>query len=170
MPVGRLFWIVGDGHEIDELADALFRHEARDQHRRVWEVQLLDDAVLTFGRDTKVPAALLIQDPREDARRVETRATVPIDGAVRRDQRGRLEVTDETVIGNQRRGGPAPGAGLCGRRFFRECHGPPLPLRTGAGRTCACVLACEADLPLVYGRDTECASVHSLNSPESSDW
>ena len=40
------FGSVGDRHEVDDLGDAVLGHEARDQHRGVRKVQLLDDAVV----------------------------------------------------------------------------------------------------------------------------
>ena len=65
---------------------------------------------------------VVVQDPGEDARRVEARAAEPIDGAVGRDQRGRLEVADQPVIGNRRRGHLALRARASRRLGFGECH------------------------------------------------
>ena len=67
---------------------------------------MFDDEVLGIGRDTKVAAAALIEDPREDTWGMETSTALPVNGAVRRDQRGRLEVADQALIGNQRRRAP----------------------------------------------------------------
>ncbi len=102
VPIGRDRRVVGDGHEVDDLGDALFGHEARDQYRRVREVELLDDVPFVFGRDAEVAAAAVVQDAGEDGRGVEARAAVPVDGAVGRDQGGSLEVADQPMLGNGR--------------------------------------------------------------------
>jgi hypothetical protein len=44
----------------------------------------------------------MVQQGAEDAGRVEAGGAEPVDGAVGADQRRRLQVSDQTVIGNQR--------------------------------------------------------------------
>ena len=92
--------LVEDRHEVDELGDAVFRHEARDEDRRVGKVQLLDDAVLILRSDTKVAAAVVVQQAGEDAGGVEARATETVDRAVGGCQSGGLEVADQPVLGD----------------------------------------------------------------------
>ena len=78
----------------------------------------------------------------EDARRVEARHAEPVDGAVRRDERARVAVGEERVVGDRRerrgrrgalrRVGSGSGVGAIGtesprRSWRRQRHGGPLP-------------------------------------------
>src|SRR5262245_45440579 len=70
--------------------------------------------VATRGRDLDAVraeperAAVAIEDRAEDARRVEAGEAQPLDGAARRDERARLAVRQECVIGNRRELAPDP--------------------------------------------------------------
>jgi hypothetical protein len=41
-----------------------------------------------------------VEDRREDARRVEARAAIPVDRRVGADERDRVQVTDQAVLGD----------------------------------------------------------------------
>src|SRR5262249_3088460 len=100
MPIAGALGL-NDGHEIDQLDDALFPHEAGEEHRRVGEIHLLDDVVSVRWSDRKRAAAAAIQQAGEDTRRVEAWTAVPIDGAVEGYQRRRLQIADETMVADR---------------------------------------------------------------------
>jgi hypothetical protein len=87
-----------DRHEFDHLADPLWDHEPCDQDRGVGEVQLPACVVVPIGRDAEVPATVVIEQGREDARGVETGTAEPIDCSVSTDQGCRLQVSDQAVL------------------------------------------------------------------------
>src|SRR5262245_42958736 len=72
-----------DWHEVNDLADTTRGHEARDENRRVGEVQLLGHAARFVGGDLKVAAALAIEQRSEDTGRVKARAAEPVNGGIR---------------------------------------------------------------------------------------
>ena len=75
--------------------------EARDEDVRVREVELLGGPVVA-GRPERVEAAaILVEDRAEHARGVERRAAVPVDRAVRADERHRVQVAHEPVLGDR---------------------------------------------------------------------
>jgi len=94
---------VVDRHEIDQLGHAGLGHEARDQYRRVGEVQLLDDDLLLFRGDLAEAATGVVEQPAEHAWRVEARRAKPVKCAVGGNQRSGLQIADQPVLGNQRR-------------------------------------------------------------------
>ena len=100
MTVRRVLRIL-DRHEVDHLADAVRRHEPRDQDRRVREIQLPGDVAVLGGSDPEVPAALGVEQRSEHARRVKARTAEPVDRAVGRDERSCLQVADQPVIRDQ---------------------------------------------------------------------
>src|SRR5215207_10877254 len=51
--------------------------------------------------DGVVAALVLVEDRPEHARGVEVRAAVPVDRAVRADQRDRVKVSDQAVLGDR---------------------------------------------------------------------
>ena len=53
---------------------------------------------ITDCGDGEAPALLVIEQGGEHAGRVEARTAEPVDGAVGRDQRGGLEISDEAVL------------------------------------------------------------------------
>jgi hypothetical protein len=64
------------------------RQEARDEDVGVGEVELLGVQAVAVGRDAEQPTAVGVEDRREDARRVEARAVVPVEA----DERGGVQV------------------------------------------------------------------------------
>jgi hypothetical protein len=74
-----------DWHEVRHFGNTCLGHEASDEYRRVWKVQLLDDRVVVFGNDLERAAPGVIEQAGENARRVEAGAAEPIDGAVAAD-------------------------------------------------------------------------------------
>ena len=88
-----------DRHEVDHLGDALRRQEPRDEDSRVGEVHLLCHAVVD-GVKGEVATLPVVEQRGEDARRVEAGAAEPVHGAVRGDERCRLQVADQTVVGD----------------------------------------------------------------------
>ena len=54
--------------------------------------------VVPVGADTEVPAAVVVQQGREDARGVETGTAHPVDGAVGAYEGRRLQVADQAVL------------------------------------------------------------------------
>ena len=90
-----------DRHEVLHLAHAVGREEARDEDVGVREVELLGAPVVAL-RAQRVEAALLgVEDGAEHARRVERGAAVPVDRAGRADERDRVEVADQSVLGDR---------------------------------------------------------------------
>ena len=100
MAVRRDLGVV-DRHEVLHLADAVLGEEARDEDvaspgsRAAWRPS-------PRRRAQRVEAALvLVEDRAEHARRVERRAAVPVDRAVGADERDRVQVADEAVLGDR---------------------------------------------------------------------
>jgi hypothetical protein len=52
------------------------------------------------GRDAEQAPAVGVEDRREDARRVEARAAVPVDRPVGADQRDGMQIADQAVLGD----------------------------------------------------------------------
>jgi hypothetical protein len=91
----------GPRHEIEQFTDPLLRQKPRDEDRRVGKVELLRGERFVERPGTEVTAADMVQQRRENAWRVEARTAEPIEGAARCDQRRGLQITDETVVGDQ---------------------------------------------------------------------
>ena len=53
---------------------------------------------MVIGPQGEMPAVLVVEDGREDRRRIEMRRTKPIDGAIHTDQRGGVKISDDAVI------------------------------------------------------------------------
>src|SRR6266545_2882333 len=90
-----------DGHESLELPHAPRREETRYEDIRVREVELLRRPILLAWRNPVVPSFLLVEDRREDARRVEGGAAVPIDRPVCPDEGHRVEIPDDPVVADR---------------------------------------------------------------------
>ena len=90
-----------DRHEVLHLPHAAGREEARDEDVRVREVELLRRPLVARRAQGVVAAAVLVEDRAEHARRVERRAAVPVDRAVRADERDRVQVADQSVLGDR---------------------------------------------------------------------
>jgi hypothetical protein len=99
-PVAEL----ADLHEILNLPDPAVGQEARDQHVRVRQVQLLGLPPTVRRPEHEPPAPLRVEQRREHARRVKTRRAIPVDRPVGRDQRDRVEIADHPVLGDRRIG------------------------------------------------------------------
>src|SRR6266540_2706942 len=84
------------------LTDPVGRHEAGDQDGGIGEVELPGDVVMALGADVEASTLVVVQQRGEDAGRVVARAAPPVEGAVAGDQRGGLQVTDQTVVGDGR--------------------------------------------------------------------
>ena len=93
--------LVLDRHEVLHLAHAAVGEEARDQDVRVREVELLGVPAVTGGPQREEAALVLVEDRAEHARRVERRAAVPVDRPVRADERDRVQVADQSVLGDR---------------------------------------------------------------------
>ena len=90
-----------DRHEVLHLADSALGEEARDQDVGVGEVQL-PRRPRHAGRADRVEAAVAgVEDRAEHARRVERRAAVPVDRARGADERDRVQVAYEAVLGDR---------------------------------------------------------------------
>jgi hypothetical protein len=90
-----------DGHEVLHLADPAAGQEARDQHVRVREIELLGRPVPTVRLQAEVAAAHGIEDCGEHARRVEARAAVPVDRPFAAYQSNAVKVADDPVLGDR---------------------------------------------------------------------
>ena len=56
--------------------------------------------MLCLGRDPEPPALLIVEDSGEDAGRVKTRETEPVNRAVHAHERGGMHVADDAVVLN----------------------------------------------------------------------
>ena len=99
-----------DRHEVLDLQLALLRHEARDEHVGVGQVELLS-ASAARRAERPVAAAAGVEKRAEHARRVDARRAVPVDRPLGAHQRDRVQVADHAVLGDRevaaRRGGPS---------------------------------------------------------------
>jgi hypothetical protein len=85
-----------DRHEVHDLADALVAEKARHQDVAVRHVHLF---VLrrVYARDAERAPFPVVEDRREDARRVKVRHAAPVDGPVDADQGNGVQVADDPV-------------------------------------------------------------------------
>ena len=91
-----------DGHEVDELADAVWRQEARHEHVGVGPVELLLAHRVALRSNAEVASSLRIEKGREDTRRIETRIAEPVDRAVHSHEcRGAHVAHDAVVLDGQ---------------------------------------------------------------------
>ena len=103
------------GHEVLHFPDSLGHQEARDQDIGVRQVELLRTPSVAVRRDAEPPASISVEDGRENARRIETRAAIPVDRPVGADKRDGVQVTDQAVLGDGQI------ARLRNRASFRGC-------------------------------------------------
>src|ERR1700759_2965689 len=99
-----MWWMIPgarDRHEILDFAHAVGAQEAGDQDVGVGEVELLARPPAASGCDPPEPAAGAVEDRREHARRVEIWAAVPVDRAIDADERGGVQVPDQTMLGDR---------------------------------------------------------------------
>src|SRR5262249_10980229 len=97
--VGGITASTTNGHVVFQFTDALGVQEARDQDVGVGPVELFGPQVDARHRgDAKMPTLLVVENGREDARRVKARQTQPVDGTVYPHERHRVEVADYAVI------------------------------------------------------------------------
>ena len=98
------------GHEVLHLTHSVGHQEARDEDVGVGEVELLGAPAVAVGRDAEQAPAVGVEDRREDARRVEARAAVPVDRPVGADERDGVQVADQAVLGDGQVARPRPTA------------------------------------------------------------
>ena len=115
-----------DRHEVVDLADPVGGHEPGDQDRGVGQVQLPGHVVVPVRRDPVETAAVGVQQRREHAGRVEPGTAEPVQNAVRRHQRRRLQVTDQPMVSDIR---------VTRHRFLLGSPKIPSTMATQAGRT-----------------------------------
>ena len=87
-------------HEVLHLPHSVGHQEARDEDVGVGEVELLGAPAVAVGRDPEQAPVVGVEDRREDARRVEPRAAVPVDRPVGADERDGVQVADQAVLGD----------------------------------------------------------------------
>ena len=87
-------------HEIDDLTDAIRRHEASHEVGRVGQVDLPGLVTGSDWSDSATASLVSVEKRGENARRIEARGAEPVDRSVPGDQGGRLKVADESVVGN----------------------------------------------------------------------
>ena len=88
-----------DRHAVGQLEDAAGTAEGRDEHVRV--VEVCPASFPDIGRhDLERPATLRIEKTAEDGRGVEAGEAGPVDCAVAPDERRRVAIADERVVGD----------------------------------------------------------------------
>ena len=80
-----------DRHEINNFRDTRFRQEPRHEDGAAGHVHLLVRACRRHRCQCEAPASTIVQQRREDTRRVEAGTAEPIDRRVRRDERRAFE-------------------------------------------------------------------------------
>ena len=127
------------GHEVLHLPNALGHQEARDEDVGVGQVELLGAPPVAVGRDAEQASAVGVEDRREDARRVEARAAVPVDRPVGAHERDRVQVADQSVLGDRQVARPRCPPGSTGR---------DLPYATSAPATSSSAYGTSTSFPL----------------------
>ena len=89
---------VADRHEVRHVGDAVLAQEPGQQDVGVRQVHLLQASGRALRRDAEPAALRIVQERREDGRRVEVREAQVVDPAVRGDERDGLEVADHPVV------------------------------------------------------------------------
>ena len=91
----------GNRHEVDHFTDTRLGQKTRDEDGGVRIVELLPIEDIDRRSDPEVPALIIVQQRAEDAGRVEARGAEPVDSAVDADECRRLQISNETVIGDE---------------------------------------------------------------------
>jgi len=91
-----------NGHEVHHFRDGLRGHRARDQDRGVREVELVRSILVAQWSDAESTSSTTVEQRSKHARRIKPWKTTPIDRAVSRDQRCRLEIADQAMITDRR--------------------------------------------------------------------
>jgi hypothetical protein len=78
------------GHEVGDLGDARVGQEAGQEDVRVRQVELLRPHLAEDRLDPEAAAALVVEERREDARRVELRKAEEVDRAIGACERDRV--------------------------------------------------------------------------------
>src|SRR5215510_8050968 len=95
--MARCFGRAADRHEVLDLAHSVVREETRDEHVGIGQVELPGPCGHGCGQ-FKTPAAVLVQDRSENARRVERRGAMPVDGPGGSDKSDGMQVADQPMI------------------------------------------------------------------------
>jgi hypothetical protein len=82
-----------DRHVVHDLANAVRVQEACDENVCIGPIVLLLPDVVAGRRNSKMPTLLVVENGREDARRIKARHTHPVDRAVYADQCGSVQIT-----------------------------------------------------------------------------
>ncbi len=85
-------------HEVDQAHGARTRLELGLQHERVAPIAAPGRVELALGLDRPVPVLGVAEQRGEDRPRVEARQAEPVDAAVTADERGGLEIADQSVV------------------------------------------------------------------------
>ena len=85
-------------HEVDDLADAALGEEARDEHGRARQVELLGREGLAHRLEREAAAVLGVEDRAEQAGGIEALGAEPVDRALVADERDAVQVADDPVV------------------------------------------------------------------------
>ncbi len=84
-------------HEVLDLADAVGREKARQEHVGVGPVELLARADGCARADAEATPSCVVEQRAEDARRVELREAHPVDRSIAAHQRDGAHVADDAI-------------------------------------------------------------------------
>ena len=87
-----------DRHEVDDLGDARLREEPRHEDRACRACTSASSSCRRHRRQREAAAPAVVQQRREHAGRVEPGAAEPVDRPVGRDERGALQIADQSVV------------------------------------------------------------------------
>ena len=90
------------GHEVDDSYEAGVRLEIALEDEGVAAVSAAGRAEVALGLDRPVPVFALPEQRSEDRARVEARHAQPVDAAAAAHERCRLEISDQTVVLDER--------------------------------------------------------------------
>ena len=98
-------------HEIGHFRNPIGREKPREKHICVGEIHLLAALSLEDGRELKAAALSIIEQRRENRRRIEVRKAHEIDRPVHPDQGNRLQVSYHSIVFDRfvRHGGKCAG-------------------------------------------------------------
>src|ERR1700677_2428989 len=89
------------GHEIRDVCDARFTHEAREQNVGVGKIALTGFKFVGNGRDAKGSAAFGVQERGKNGRRIEMGKAHEVDRAGKADQSRGRKVSNNAVVLNR---------------------------------------------------------------------
>src|SRR5262245_31055672 len=98
LPASRRSCVPANWHVISNLGDPIRREESCNEDIRIRPIKLFESDSIGLGRNFEISAFLVIEDGGEDARRVKSRITEPLNRPIHSYQSHCLGIADDSVV------------------------------------------------------------------------